>query len=114
MRKGLNLQKGNVLLKRKPQSQFSFRVRDINTPRWCRCLPCRKKKMRCDGRKPKCSHCAKLGTLSSKRGLDVSNGVLGLDCGYNQNRKPGLQPGYVAQLQNRIGMLPLKHIHSYI
>ena len=30
---------------------------------------------------------------------------VGLDCGYNQNRKPGLQPGYVAQLQNRIGML---------
>ena len=27
----------------------------------------------------------------------------GLDCGYNQNRKPGLQPGYVAQLQTRIG-----------
>lgn len=30
---------------------------------------------------------------------------VGLDCGYNQNRKPGLQPGYVAQLQNRIGMI---------
>ena len=30
---------------------------------------------------------------------------VGLDCGYNQNRKPGLQPGYVAQLQNRIGIL---------
>jgi len=31
--------------------------------------------------------------------------VAGLECGYNQNRKPGLQPGYVAQLQNRIGTL---------
>lgn len=42
----------------------------------CRCLPCRKKKMRCDGSKPICSHCSKLGMslhcLISGRALMVN------------------------------------------
>jgi len=76
---------------------------------WCgelirrayRCLPCRKKKMRCDGNKPTCAHCAKLGTAYSPETF-VLTGVCGR---VGVWRKPGLQPGYVAQLQNRIGTL---------
>jgi len=56
--------------------------------------------MRCDGTKPICAHCAKLGTFE----FPFAANAIGIDCGYNQNRKPGLQPGYVAQLQNRIGI----------
>ena len=51
---------------------------------WCgelirrayRCLPCRKKKMRCDGNKPTCAHCAKLGTAYSPETF-VLTGVCG-------------------------------------
>ena len=81
---------------------YIWLVRGIDVPCACRCLPCRKKKMRCDGSKPICSHCAKLGTYK-RQPFQKINVFLGLECGYNQNRKPGLQPGYVAQLQNRIG-----------
>ena len=38
----------------------------------------------------------------------------GLECGYNQNRKPGLQPGYVAQLQNRIGTIIVDHSYDLV
>ncbi len=53
------------------------------------CVLCRKRKLKCDGTKPKCSTCARLGH----------------NCAYDEvRRKSGPKRGYVKELEARLGM----------
>lgn len=57
------------------------------------CVICRKRKLKCDGKKPKCATCARLGH----------------NCAYDEARKlGGTKRGYVLELEARLGcgMIP--------
>lgn len=61
----------------------------VPRPKRIACVVCRKRKLRCDGTKPSCGNCARLGH----------------DCAYNEVRKKsGPKRGYVKQLEARLGM----------
>lgn len=52
------------------------------------CVICRKRKLKCDGNKPKCATCARLGHA----------------CAYDEvRRKSGPKRGYVKDLEARLG-----------
>lgn len=52
------------------------------------CVICRKRKLRCDGNRPKCATCARLGH----------------NCAYDEaRRKSGPKRGYVKELEARLG-----------
>ena len=52
------------------------------------CVICRKRKLKCDGNKPKCATCARLGH----------------NCAYDEvRRKSGPKRGYVKDLEARLG-----------
>lgn len=62
----------------------------VPRPKRIACVVCRKRKLRCDGNKPSCGSCARLGH----------------DCAYNEVRKKsGPKRGYVKQLEARLGMV---------
>ena len=53
------------------------------------CIICRKRKLKCDGNRPKCATCARLGHK----------------CAYDEvRRKSGPKRGYVKELEARLGM----------
>lgn len=54
------------------------------------CLICRKRKLRCDGIRPSCGSCSRLGH----------------ECGYNDiRRKSGPKRGYVKELEARLSKI---------
>ena len=56
-------------------------------PKRIACLVCRKRKLRCDGIRPSCGNCSRLGH----------------DCGYTDvRRKSGPRRGYVKELEARL------------
>lgn len=59
------------------------------------CVICRKRKLKCDGNRPKCATCARLGH----------------NCAYDEVRKKsGPKRGYVKELEARLGMNTLLSI----
>ncbi|KAM5442131.1 hypothetical protein MferCBS31731_002961 [Microsporum ferrugineum] len=62
----------------------------IPRPKRIACVVCRKRKLRCDGAKPSCGNCARLGH----------------DCAYNEVRKKsGPKRGYVKHLEARLAQV---------
>lgn len=60
----------------------------VPRPKRIACVVCRKRKLRCDGNKPSCGTCARLGH----------------ECAYDEvRRKSGPKRGYVKQLEARLG-----------
>jgi hypothetical protein len=63
----------------------------IPRPKRIACIVCRKRKLRCDGKKPSCGTCSRLGH----------------NCAYDEVRKKsGPKRGYVKQLEARLGTAP--------
>lgn len=63
----------------------------IPRPKRLACMICRKRKLKCDGTRPKCSTCSRLGHA----------------CAYDeQRRKSGPKRGYVKSLEERLSELP--------
>ena len=61
---------------------------DGRRPKRIACIICRKRKLRCDGGKPKCATCSRLGHK----------------CAYDEfRRKSGPKRGYVKELEARLG-----------
>jgi len=61
---------------------------DGGTTRRTACVICRKRKLKCDGNKPKCATCARLGH----------------NCAYDEVRRMGgPKRGYVVELEARLG-----------
>lgn len=62
------------------------------------CVVCRKRKLRCDGKKPSCGTCSRLGH----------------ECAYDEVRKKsGPKRGYVKQLEARLGIVfPIIRSHA--
>ena len=57
------------------------------------CVVCRKRKLKCDGNRPKCATCSRLGH----------------NCAYDEVRKKsGPKRGYVKELEARLGMRMLR------
>lgn len=62
----------------------------VPRPKRIACVLCRRRKLRCDGKKPSCGTCARLGH----------------ECAYEELRKKsGPKRGYVKQLEARLGMV---------
>lgn len=62
---------------------------EIPKPKRVACAICRKRKLKCDGGRPKCGTCARLGH----------------NCAYDEvRRKSGPKRGYVKELEARLGM----------
>lgn len=60
---------------------------DVPKPKRLACMICRKRKLRCDGNRPRCSTCMRLGH----------------DCAYDEvRRKSGPKRGYVKALEERL------------
>ncbi|ROW11056.1 hypothetical protein VMCG_01094 [Cytospora schulzeri] len=60
---------------------------DVPKPKRLACMICRKRKLRCDGNRPRCSTCKRLGH----------------DCAYDEvRRKSGPKRGYVKALEERL------------
>ena len=58
-------------------------------PKRIACVVCRRRKLRCDGKRPSCGTCSRLGH----------------ECAYDEVRKKsGPKRGYVKQLEARLGM----------
>lgn len=67
----------------------------VPRPKRMACVVCRKRKLKCDGKKPSCGTCARVGH----------------NCAYDEVRKKsGPKRGYVKQLEARLGMLPSEHL----
>lgn len=61
----------------------------IPRPKRIACVVCRRRKLRCDGKRPSCGTCTRLGH----------------ECAYDEVRKKsGPKRGYVKQLEARLGM----------
>lgn len=59
----------------------------VPKPKRLACMICRKRKLRCDGNRPRCSTCTRLGH----------------DCAYDEvRRKSGPKRGYVKALEERL------------
>lgn len=68
---------------------------DVPKPKRLACMICRKRKLRCDGNRPRCSTCKRLGH----------------DCAYDEvRRKSGPKRGYVKALEERLSALHLHHL----
>jgi hypothetical protein len=64
----------------------------VPRPKRIACVVCRRRKLRCDGRRPSCGTCSRLGH----------------ECAYDEVRKKsGPKRGYVKQLEARLGILVL-------
>lgn len=62
---------------------------NVPKPKRLACMICRKRKLKCDGVRPSCSTCSRLGH----------------DCAYDeQRRKSGPKRGYVKALEERLSM----------
>ena len=62
---------------------------EVPKPKRVACAICRKRKLKCDGGRPKCGTCARLGH----------------NCAYDEvRRKSGPKRGYVKELEARLGM----------
>lgn len=62
----------------------------ISKPKRIACVICRKRKLKCDGSKPSCGTCSRLGH----------------NCAYDEiRRKSGPKRGYVKELEARLGVL---------
>lgn len=62
----------------------------VPRPKRIACVICRRRKLKCDGRRPSCSTCSRLGH----------------ECAYDDVRKKsGPKRGYVKQLEARLGVL---------
>jgi hypothetical protein len=60
----------------------------VPRPKRIACVVCRRRKLRCDGKRPSCGTCSRLGH----------------DCAYDEVRKKsGPKRGYVKQLEARLG-----------
>lgn len=67
---------------------------DVPKPKRLACMICRKRKLRCDGNRPRCATCTRLGH----------------DCAYDEvRRKSGPKRGYVKALEERLSASS----HSY-
>lgn len=65
----------------------------VPRPKRIACVLCRRRKLRCDGKKPSCGTCARLGH----------------ECAYEELRKKsGPKRGYVKQLEARLGMMVVR------
>lgn len=70
---------------------------DVPKPKRLACMICRKRKLRCDGNRPRCATCTRLGH----------------DCAYDEvRRKSGPKRGYVKALEERLSASKLLPIHS--
>lgn len=68
-------------------TQHPPRNADVPKPKRLACMICRKRKLRCDGNRPRCSTCTRLGH----------------DCAYDEvRRKSGPKRGYVKALEERL------------
>ena len=68
----------------------------IPRPKRIACVICRKRKLKCDGDKPSCGTCKRLGHK----------------CGYDEvRRKSGPKRGYVKELEARLGECPVDSIY---
>lgn len=76
------------------------------------CQSCRRRKLRCSKERPACEGCRYRGTtfpilpilaVSSIRVAQLANGLTDVDCVYSSRGKPGMRPGAIESLQNRIG-----------
>jgi len=64
----------------------------VPKPKRLACMICRKRKLKCDGIKPSCSTCSRLGHT----------------CAYDEvRRKSGPKRGYVKALEERLSAYPL-------
>lgn len=64
----------------------------VPRPKRIACVVCRRRKLRCDGKRPSCGTCSRLGH----------------ECAYDEVRKKsGPKRGYVKQLEARLGMTPI-------
>jgi hypothetical protein len=64
----------------------------VPKPKRLACMICRKRKLKCDGLKPSCSTCSRLGHT----------------CAYDEvRRKSGPKRGYVKALEERLSTQPL-------
>jgi hypothetical protein len=71
----------------------------VPRPKRIACVVCRRRKLRCDGKRPSCGTCSRLGH----------------DCSYDEVRKKsGPKRGYVKQLEARLGMINLLEALSRI
>lgn len=70
----------------------------VPRPKRIACAVCRRRKLRCDGRKPSCGTCSRLGH----------------ECTYDEARKKsGPKRGYVKQLEARLGAFSRRTLHGY-
>src|SRR5689334_16192335 len=68
----------------------------VPKPKRLACMICRKRKLKCDGLKPSCSTCTRLGH----------------NCAYDEvRRKSGPKRGYVKALEERLSMMPFLAAH---
>lgn len=71
---------------------------DVPKPKRLACMICRKRKLRCDGNRPRCATCTRLGH----------------DCAYDEvRRKSGPKRGYVKALEERLSASPCSYRTSY-
>lgn len=67
---------------------------DVPKPKRLACMICRKRKLRCDGNRPRCATCTRLGH----------------DCAYDEvRRKSGPKRGYVKALEERLSAFPYSY-----
>jgi len=70
------------------ESGLASQSPDVPRPKRIACVVCRKRKLRCDGIKPSCGTCSRLGH----------------ECAYDEvRRKSGPKRGYVKALEARLG-----------
>lgn len=68
---------------------------DVPKPKRLACMICRKRKLRCDGNRPRCSTCKRLGH----------------ECAYDEvRRKSGPKRGYVKALEERLSAHHSHHV----
>lgn len=67
----------------------------VPRPKRIACVVCRRRKLRCDGKRPSCGTCSRLGH----------------ECSYDEQRKKsGPKRGYVKQLEARLGMNIIRNL----
>ena len=72
-----------------PESNIGDESAYVPRPKRIACIVCRRRKLRCDGKKPTCGTCSRLNH----------------ECFYDEVRKKsGPKRGYVKQLEARLGM----------
>lgn len=70
------------------QNAMNGEENGVSKPKRIACVICRKRKLKCDGSKPSCGTCSRLGH----------------NCAYDEiRRKSGPKRGYVKELEARLG-----------